>query len=249
MGRFEQHMTLLDGRILDKQVLGLTYKQRTSDNLELAISKRLIQPGDRALEVGTGDGLMLALLRERGVTASGVCKSRSDYELLKQKGYDIHFCDMSDLPFADHSFDFIYTRNAFDHSLMPAITLCEFRRVLKPHKNMFIEFEWYNVEDLEKQREVPRLAPVYKDGGSYSKHRHWSAMTYDQMRWLLRRLDLKLVDSFFAHESQAFIVENAPCRNGAAEPLDQWGRFTIGLDGPNKKPRRSLIGRLFGHKA
>ena len=246
MTRIEQHMEFLDSRILNNQVLGNTYGGRTRENLQTILQAGYIKRGDRVLEIGTGDGLMLTLLAEAEISATGVCKSRSDYEACKAKGLDIHFADMSDLPFPDQSFDFIYTRNAFDHSLMPAITLSEFRRVLKAHKKMWIEFEWFSVEDVRKHAEVRRVGSIYKRGGSYNKHRHWSAMTWEQMQWLLRRLDFDLIDSFFANESQAFIVENAPYRGGGADNLDQWGR--IRGDDAKGKSRSPLakIRRLFG---
>jgi len=245
MTRIEQHMKLLDGRILNQQVVGHTYEQRTRENLQIILEAGWLKPGERVLEIGTGDGLMLSLLSEHGIRGTGVCKSRTDFENCKQKGYDIQFADMSDLPFDGETFDLLYSRNSFDHSLMPAITLCEFRRVVKPHKRMFIEFEWYSAADVRNHREVRRLGPVYKHGGSYNKQRHWSPMTYDEMRWLLRRVDLKLTDSFFAHESQAFIIENTPYEGGGAENLDQWGRYRFGLNGATGHARRLLLRNLF----
>jgi ubiquinone/menaquinone biosynthesis C-methylase UbiE len=241
VNRIEQHMESLDSRILDKQVLGPTYHERTRENLRMLLDAGWIKPGERVLEVGTGDGLMIALLAEHGIHGTGICKSRSDFEAGKQKGYDIHFSDMSDMPFEDQTFDLIYTRNAFDHSLMPAITLSEFRRVLKPYKIMFIEFEWFSTEDVRKHKEVRHVGHVYKIGGSYNKQRHWSAMSYDDMRWLAYRLDLKLIDSFFAHESQGFVIENTPYMGGGTGNLDEWGRYRHGPEGETAKARRSLL--------
>jgi SAM-dependent methyltransferase len=241
MSRIEQHMELLDSRILDKQVLGPTYHQRTRENLQILLEAGWIKPGDRVLEIGTGDGLMIALLAQNGIHGTGVCKSRSDYEACKQKGYDIHFADMSDLPFEDQTFDFLYTRNAFDHSLMPAITLSEFRRVLKPNKIMFIEFEWFSTEDIGKHKDVRRVGNVYKMGGSYNKQRHWAAMSHDDMRWLMYRLDLKLLDSFFAHESQAFVIENTPYMGGGTGNLDEWGRYHQGPNDQTGKAKRPVL--------
>jgi SAM-dependent methyltransferase len=243
LNRIEQHMAFLDERILTNQVLGNTYQLRTRQNLKVMLEAGYVKRGERVLEIGTGDGLMLGLLAENEIAATGVCKSRSDFEACKQKGYDIHFADMSDLPFDDQTFDFIYTRNAFDHSLMPAITLSEFRRVVKPGRKMWIEFEWFSPEDVQAHPEVRRVGDVYKDGGSFNKHRHWCAMTWEQMRWLLLRLDFELIDSFFANESQAFIFENSPYRGGGADHLDQWGRIK-GV-GVAKKSKGSILKRLF----
>jgi hypothetical protein len=209
MRRIEQHAKFLDSRILEQQIHGRWYEQRCAENLAMLLDREYVKPGERILEVGIGNGLMLSKMIEKGLLATGVCKSASDYDTCKQKGYDVQFCDMSDMPFEDHSFDFIYTRNTFDHSLMPAMTLSEFRRVLKPNRVMFIEFEWYNRQDVKMHRNVRRMHEI-RGRGSYSKPRHWSAMTYDQMRWLLKRLDLELLDSFFAYESQAYIVKNTP---------------------------------------
>jgi SAM-dependent methyltransferase len=244
VSRIEQHLKFLDSRILDKQVHAAHYERRCVENLDLILNRDLLKPGERALEVGIGNGFMLELFAKRGIIATGVCKSKDDYEECRRRGLEVCFCDMSDMPFEDATFDFIYTRNAFDHSPMPPITLCEFRRVLKPDKFMFIEFEIFSPEDVERHPEVRRIHSG--GGGSYNKHRHWSPMTWDQMRWLLRRLDLELVDSFFAHESQAFIVKNTPFRSGGGDILDKWGH--IGSDSRREAEKRKItLRRLYRH--
>jgi ubiquinone/menaquinone biosynthesis C-methylase UbiE len=87
-------------------------------------------PG-KVLDLGCGDGWSVHVLREMGFDAAGVTINPQEAEHAKiQYGLDLYVQDMHDLQFPDHSFDFVYCRECYEHSIAPYIALCEINRVL-----------------------------------------------------------------------------------------------------------------------
>jgi len=88
--------------------------------------------GGRILELGCGDGALLALLSERNevygieVSETGVAKCRA-------KGLRAQYLDISSspLPFCNDYFDVVIILEAFEHLMNPYYAIQEMRRVLK----------------------------------------------------------------------------------------------------------------------
>jgi SAM-dependent methyltransferase len=93
-----------------------------------------IGPQCRALDVGTGTGSNLRLLRElRFREAEGVDSSETAIRFCRQHGYGpMHHADICDLPFAEAQFDLVLATDVIEHVDDDAKAAGELLRVLKP---------------------------------------------------------------------------------------------------------------------
>jgi SAM-dependent methyltransferase len=86
------------------------------------------------LDVGCGAGV-LALLKRKGVTLTGVDLSDECVAAARRNGYDETFrSDLHTLPFADASFDYVVSLDVIGHILAEEkdAVLAEIKRVLRP---------------------------------------------------------------------------------------------------------------------
>ncbi|HEU5238014.1 MAG TPA: class I SAM-dependent methyltransferase [Pyrinomonadaceae bacterium] len=92
-----------------------------------------VRPGANVLHFGCGPG-MLALLKRKGVTITGVDTSKERAEAARRNGYDATFqTDLTSLPFANETFDYVVSFGVLD-SLNEAeekSLLSEMKRVLR----------------------------------------------------------------------------------------------------------------------
>lgn len=92
------------------------------------------------IDIGCGAGLFAQSAHNLGYQdVTGVTLSPDDVAICESLGLKIKHADMSDLPWADGTIDFIWCRHALEHSPYPIFTLYEFHRVLKPGGKAFIE--------------------------------------------------------------------------------------------------------------
>lgn len=95
-------------------------------------------PGKNILEIGCGAGSHTRLLAEAGCYLTTIDMSRKAVELTKKRlsifrlNSNILQADAEMLPFADNSFDFIWSWGVIHHSSNPMIALSEMCRVLRP---------------------------------------------------------------------------------------------------------------------
>ena len=100
--------------------------------------------GKRVLEVGVGMGADYLEWLKGGAIATGVDLSSMSLARARQRcemaGYtpDLHEADAEHLPFADNSFDIVYSYGVMHHSPDPAQCIREARRVLKPGASLRI---------------------------------------------------------------------------------------------------------------
>ena len=92
-----------------------------------------LENGATVLEIGCGGGQMRAYLRAKGLNYIGtdISKSRVSEVLKKYGGPDI-LCDAHFLPFANRSFDLVYSSAVTEHLACPYLVVQEVHRVLKP---------------------------------------------------------------------------------------------------------------------
>ena len=93
-----------------------------------------VHAGSRVLHVGCGAGL-LALLKRKGVTITGVDPSIEFALAARRNGYGATFqTDAGSLPFPDHTFDYVVTFGLLDFLTQAEaeILLVEMKRVLRP---------------------------------------------------------------------------------------------------------------------
>lgn len=98
----------------------------------------------KILDLGCGAGYFLDEMKAREYTnLTGVTLSVDDIKLCTDKGHTVQQLDFSFLPqsagYDDESVDFIFLRQALEHSPFPVITLIEYNRVLKQNSKIYIE--------------------------------------------------------------------------------------------------------------
>jgi FkbM family methyltransferase len=103
----------------------------------LAGLRRTVELGGReVLEIG--GALPREAARELGVKRWVACELRVDEVV--EDDYEIRVVDVSELPFADDSFDVVFSACAFEHFLDVPSVLAEARRVLRPGGVLYAEY-------------------------------------------------------------------------------------------------------------
>lgn len=93
-----------------------------------------VRYGSSVLDLGCGAG-MLALLKHKGITLTGVDLSPECAAAARQNGYDKSVSALlSQLPFPDHSFDYVVSLDVLGHIAFEEkdSVISEIRRVLRP---------------------------------------------------------------------------------------------------------------------
>jgi len=129
----------------------------------------------KILDVGCGPGYFLDEMRNRGYTdLTGITLSPGDVKICEEKGHKIKKYDLSFIPqkdgYYDESVDFIFLRQALEHSPYPIFSLMEYNRLLKQGSYIYIE--------------VP--APSCDRKHEYNPN-HYSILGQDQLVALLLR--------------------------------------------------------------
>jgi len=94
--------------------------------------------GMSSLEVGVGQGTDLVQFARAGAQAAGVDLTEAGIALARQRlaqerlDGDLRVADAVELPFADSSFDLVYSWGVLHHMPDPGLALEEIHRVLKP---------------------------------------------------------------------------------------------------------------------
>ncbi|WP_254536561.1 methyltransferase domain-containing protein [Halomarina litorea] len=96
-----------------------------------------VEAGDRVLDVGCGTGFATEGLLEVTEDLYGLDQSphqlEKAYEKFGKRGpVQFHLGDAERLPFADDSFDAVWSSGSIEYWPDPVATLAEFRRVVKP---------------------------------------------------------------------------------------------------------------------
>lgn len=120
------------------------HKTLTTQVVETYIDPLNLDKNAKILDMGCGPGYFLDEMKNRGYTdITGVTLSPGDIKLCEDKGHKVGKYDLSFLPqrdgYYDESVDFIFLRQALEHSPYPIFTLMEYNRVLKQGSKMYIE--------------------------------------------------------------------------------------------------------------
>lgn len=104
------------------------------------ILRQIIQPGDQVLELGSGEGTLLRMLRDHGAEPVG---SDLDPEGAKfvQQNFDIPVVvgPFEEADFGDRKFDAIVSAHVIEHVFEPIQVMQRARRLLKPGGYVFLE--------------------------------------------------------------------------------------------------------------
>jgi methionine biosynthesis protein MetW len=88
--------------------------------------------GGTVLDIGCGDGLLLKMLREKGITAAGVDISPEAVAQCKAAGFEAQTHTLDDvLPYAHGSFDTVTMLDILEHVYDPSFALKEATRVAR----------------------------------------------------------------------------------------------------------------------
>ena len=125
--------------------------------------------GGTVLDIGCGDGLLLKMLREQGVTAAGVDISPEAVVQCRAAGFEAaeHNLDGT-LPYADNSFDAVTMLDILEHVYDPQFVLQEAARVART--NVIIGVP--NFSSLPARLQV-LLGKVPENNRPHKGHLYW----------------------------------------------------------------------------
>lgn len=104
----------------------------------------------KVLEVGCGVGDFALYLAQQEADVTAVDFSEKAIELartkneLQKKNVNFLIADAQALPFADNSFDLIFSCECLEHIPLPQLALAEMQRVLKPSGRLILTTENYS---------------------------------------------------------------------------------------------------------
>lgn len=159
------------------------HKSLTKDVVSTYVDPLNIAKDAVILDLGCGPGYFLDEMKERGYTnMTGVTLSHSDVKICESKGHKVKQYDLSFLPqkdgWYDESVDFIFLRQALEHSPYPIFSLIEYNRILKQGGKMYIEVP---TPECDRKHEF--------------NLNHYSIMGHNMLGALLHRTGFK-IDSF-----------------------------------------------------
>ncbi|MET0384402.1 MAG: class I SAM-dependent methyltransferase [Polyangiales bacterium] len=146
---------------------------RMLDDLELRVVTPLAT-GRCVLEVGVGTGLILSRLAQHADSAWGVDVSAGMVSQAKQRGLSVVLGSVTDLPFADESFDLVCSFKVLAHVPDIGRALREITRVTKPGGQMVLEF--YNPLSLRYlAKRIAGPQPISEGRDESDVYTRWDA--------------------------------------------------------------------------
>jgi SAM-dependent methyltransferase len=156
------------------------HRELTKNVVETYVDPLNLAKNAKILDLGCGPGYFLDEMRNREYTdVVGVTLSPGDIKLCEDKGHTIKKYDLSFIPqqdgYYDESVDFIFLRQALEHSPYPIFSLMEYNRVLKQGAYIYIEVP---APDCDRRHE-------------YNPN-HYSILGQNQLAALLHRTGFKI---------------------------------------------------------
>jgi len=109
------------------------------DELEMRVAAPLAT-GRRVLEAGCGTGLILSRLAAHASSACGFDLSEGMVRVARDRGLDVVIGSVTDIPFADDTFDLVCSFKVLAHVPDIGRALSEIARVTRPGGQMVLEF-------------------------------------------------------------------------------------------------------------
>lgn len=126
------------------------------DEIETNLIKKYITPNSSVLEAGCGTGLILNRLAPHAARAVGVDLSAGMLSYAAKRQLQVVQAPVTNLPFADATFDVVYSCKVLAHVENIQKAMQEMARVLKPGGVLITEFyNPYSIRGLIKKTKRP----------------------------------------------------------------------------------------------
>ncbi len=152
-----------------------------------------IPEGSRVIDLGSGDGSLLALLRAKGARGEGIEISSSGVAAAKKKGLKATVGRIDEpLPYKDHAFDYAVCNVTIQMVLYPEVLLREMKRIAHKQIITFPNFAFLpNRLDLLLNGRMPQIMiPGYR----WYSTGHIHQLSIRDFEDLCRELGLRIVD-------------------------------------------------------
>lgn len=121
----------------------------TRGSIPALLDAAAVTRGTELLDVGTGPGFVALEALQRGASVRAIDQSVEMVRIARLAGVDAQPADITDLPFADHTFDAVVAGYLLNHLPRPARAVGELARVLKPGGRLAV-----TIWDLPEQNPV-----------------------------------------------------------------------------------------------
>jgi ubiquinone/menaquinone biosynthesis C-methylase UbiE len=203
------------------------------DDLELELVRRYGE-GRRILEAGCGTGLLLGRAADFAAYAAGVDLSGGMLARARERGLKVVQASITDLPFADASFDLVYSVKVLAHIQPIREAMAELARVVAPGGHVLAEFyNPWSLRGLVKALKPPsKISTSTTDEAVYTRYdsiADFRSYLPPSLRWegargirivtpvaavhrlprlgsMLRRMEHRLADAPLARNLGGFVV-------------------------------------------
>jgi ubiquinone/menaquinone biosynthesis C-methylase UbiE len=134
---------------------------RDPQRLQRLVEFSLASPGESALDVACGPGIVAAGLAAAGIAMTAVDRSAGMLREARGSGAALARAAAERLPFHDAVFDLVVCRNSFHHFASPATVLAEMARVTRRGGRVVIE-DMVAAEDL-RERDAQEVIERLRD--------------------------------------------------------------------------------------
>jgi SAM-dependent methyltransferase len=160
--------------------------RRVAKAEHLAAVERHVAPG-RLFSIGVGDGLELAVARERGWTVAGYDVDPATTErVARQLGITVHSGDLFALDLPAGGFDCVFMDQVLEHPKNPADYLRLVRRLLQPAGVLYLGLPNVGSLSSEWKRVLGKIGLGGTRGKFYATEHHLSYFTPRAAREVLR---------------------------------------------------------------
>lgn len=164
-----------------------------------------VPPGSRVMDLGCGDGSLLALLKTQGVQGEGLEISASGAAVAHRKGIKVRQGRIDQaLPFADHSFDYAICNVTIQMVMYPEVLISEMKRVARYQIISFPNFAFFpnRLELLVKGR-MPKIMLYGYQWYSTGHIHQLSVQDFEEFCWKQR---LSIVKTHFRFPNRVWII-------------------------------------------
>jgi ubiquinone/menaquinone biosynthesis C-methylase UbiE len=145
------------------------------DELETATVRRYLRPEMHILEAGCGTGLVLNRLAPHAARSYGVDLSRGMVKKAHERQLTVVQGSVTDLPFADASFDLVCSFKVLAHVQQIERAMAEMARVLRPGGILLAEFYnrrslRYLIKRLKPPTRISQAAPDFNDEAVFTRY-------------------------------------------------------------------------------